>query len=127
MSEDLWQVVLYLHLLAMAFFVGGQIVIAAALVPVERSNPDPARLRATARRVGYGTVVALAILLATGIAMASHYSLWESGTLQVKLALVALLLLLTGLHLRFPRAHALQGAIFVISLAVVWLGLDLAT
>ena len=29
MSEDLWQVVLYLHLLAMAFFVGGQIVIAS--------------------------------------------------------------------------------------------------
>ncbi len=126
MSEDLWQVVLYLHLLAMAFFVGGQIVIAAALVPVERTNPDPARLRATARRFGYGSVVALAVLLASGIAMASHYELWKSDTLQLKLGFVALLLVLTGLHLRFPRAHALQGAIFLLSLAVVWLGLDLA-
>ena len=120
------QVVLYLHVLAMAFFVGGQIVIAAALVPVERTNPDPARLRATARRFGYGTLVALAVLLASGIAMASHYSLWGSGTLQLKLGLVAAVLVLTGLHLRHPRAHALQGAIFLLSLAIVWLGLDLA-
>ena len=127
MSEELWQVVLYLHLLAMAFFVGGQIFIAAALVPVERANPDPARLRATARRFGYGTLPALAVLLVTGIAMASHYSLWEVGTLQLKLGFVAALLVLTGLHLRFPRAHALQGAIFLLSLVVVWLGLDLAS
>jgi uncharacterized membrane protein len=121
------QVALYLHVLAMAFFVGGQIVIAATLVPVERSNPDPDRLRAVARRFGYGTLVALAVLLATGIAMASHYSLWESGTLQLKLGLVAAVLVLTALHLRFPRAHALQAAIFVLSLAIVWLGLDLAS
>lgn len=41
-----WRVVLYLHLLAMAFFVGGLLVIGAALVPVERRAPEPERMRA---------------------------------------------------------------------------------
>jgi hypothetical protein len=74
--EGIWQLVLYLHLLAMAFFVGGQLLIAAAVVPVERANPDRARMRGIARRFGYGSVVALLVLLATGIAMASHLDLW---------------------------------------------------
>jgi uncharacterized membrane protein len=124
--EGIWQVVLYLHLLAMAFFLGGQLLIAVALVPVERANPDPERLRAVARRFGYGSVVALSVLLATGIAMASHLNLWDSGTLQAKLGLVALVLVLTGVHLRYPRAHALQALIFLLTLAIVWLGVDLA-
>jgi uncharacterized membrane protein len=124
--EGAWQFVLYLHLLAMAFFVGGQLLIAAAVVPVERANPDPERLRSIARRFGYGTLVALGVLLATGIAMASHLSLWGSGTLQAKLGLVALVLVLTAVHLRYPRAHALQALIFLASLVIVWLGLDLA-
>ncbi len=124
---DAWELVVYLHLLAMAFFVGGQILIAAAVVPVERENPDPERLRAIARRFGWGTLIALAILLITGTAMASHYSLWGSHTLRLKLVLVGLVLVLTAVHLRFPRMHSLQAAIFVSSLAIVWLGVDLGS
>jgi uncharacterized membrane protein len=124
-ETDLWQGVLYLHLLAMAFFVGGQLLLAAAVVPVERANPDPERMRAIARRFGFGSLVALVLLLATGTAMASHYELWDSGTLQAKLGLVALVIALTLVHLRFPRAHALQAAIFLATLAIVWLGLDI--
>ncbi|HEU4803067.1 MAG TPA: hypothetical protein VFS73_07820 [Solirubrobacterales bacterium] len=121
-----WQAVLYVHLLAMAFFLGGQLVVGLALVPVERKNPDPERLRAVARRFGIGSAVALGVLLATGIAMASHFSLWSLDTLQIKLVLVAVLIVLTLVHLRFPRAHALQAAILLLTLAVVWLGLDIA-
>ena len=121
-----WLAVLYLHLLAMAFFVGGQLLIAVAVVPVERRQPEPERLRAIARRFGYGTLVALAVLLASGAAMASHLHLWHSSTLQLKLGLVALVLVLTVVHLRHPRAHALQALIFLGSLAIVWLGVDLA-
>ena len=120
-----WQAVLYVHLLAMAFFLGGQLVVGLALVPVERKNPDPERLRAVARRFGIGSAAALGVLLATGIAMASHFSLWSLDTLQVKLVLVAVLIVLTLVHLRFPRAHALQAAILLLTLAVVWLGLDI--
>ena len=121
-----WQAVLYVHLLAMAFFLGGQLVVGLALVPVERQNPDPERLRAVARRFGIGSAAALVVLLATGIAMASHFSLWSLDTLQIKLVLVAVLIVLTLVHLRFPRAHALQVAILLLTLAVVWLGLDIA-
>ena len=120
-----WQAVLYVHLLAMAFFLGGQLVVGLALVPVERKNPDPERLRAVARRFGIGSAAALGVLLATGIAMASHFSLWSLDTLQIKLVLVAVLIVLTLVHLRFPRAHALQAAILLLTLAVVWLGLDI--
>ena len=118
-----WQGVLYLHVVAMAFFVGGQLVIGAAVVPVERARPDPDRLRAVARRFGFGSLVALLVLLATGIAMATHFELWDSSTLQLKLGLVAVVLVLTAAHLRFPRLHALQAAILLLSLVIVWLGL----
>lgn len=129
MSEhDLWQAVLYLHLLAMAFFVGGQLVFGIAVVPVLRGDPDPerARMRAVARRFGSGSLIALGILVATGWAMASHYDLFDSSTLQWKLGLVVLVIGLTLLHLRRPKLHALQGAILLASLVIVWLGLELA-
>ena len=122
----LWQSVLYLHLVAMAFFLGGQLVIAVAVVPVERRAPDRERLRAVARRFGFGSLVALGVLLATGVAIASHYGLWDDGTLQVKLALVGLVIILTLAHLRYPRMHALQGAILLATLAIAWLGLELS-
>lgn len=126
MSEsDLWQGVLYLHLLAMAFFVGGQLVFGIAVVPALRGDADRERLRAIARRFGFGTLAALAVLIASGWAMATHYDLFGDSTLQLKLALVGLVVALTLLHLRFPRLHALQGAILLASLVVVWLGVDL--
>jgi len=122
-----WQAVLYLHLLAMAFFVGGQLVFGLAVVPILRSDPDPerARMRAVARRFGYGSLAALGVLLLTGWAMASHYDLWDSSTLQWKLVLVGLVIVLTLVHLRRPKLHALQGAILLASLGIVWLGLEL--
>ena len=122
-----WQAVLYLHLLAMAFFVGGQLVFGLAVVPVLRGDPDPdrTRMRAVARRFGYGSLAALGVLLVTGWAMASHYDLWDSSTLQWKLALVGLVIALTLVHLKRPKLHALQGAILLASLVIVWLGLDL--
>jgi uncharacterized membrane protein len=124
-----WQAVLYLHLLAMAFFVGGQLVFGIAVVPILRGDPDPerTRMRGVARRFGYGSLAALGVLVLTGWAMASHYELWDSSTLQWKLGLVVLVVALTLLHLRLPKLHALQGAILLASLAIVWLGLELAT
>jgi uncharacterized membrane protein len=116
----------WLHVLAMAFFVGGQMFLAAVVVPVERSAPDRERLRAIARRFGYGTLVAIGVLLVTGSIMASHYDKWDDTVLEVKLGLVAVVALLVVWHMRRPMLHALEGAIFVASLAIVWLGLVLA-
>jgi uncharacterized membrane protein len=126
---DGWRVVLYLHLLSMAFFVGGQLVFGLAVVPLLRGDDDRdrERLRSVARRFGYGSVAALIVLVITGWAMASHFQLWDSSTLQWKLALVALVVALVLVHLRWSKLHALQGAILIASLVIVWLGLRLAT
>lgn len=120
-----WLAVRWLHLLAMAFFVGGQILLVVAVVPVERRAPDREHLRAIARRFGYGTLAAIAVLLATGAAMASRFESWGDPTLHVKLALVALVAVLVVWHIRRPTMHVLEAAVFLISLAIVWLGLSL--
>ncbi|HEX7060188.1 MAG TPA: hypothetical protein VF176_10090 [Solirubrobacterales bacterium] len=125
-DHDLWQGVLYLHLLAMAFFVGGQLVFGIAVVPVLRGDVDRERMRAVARRFGYGSLLALGVLIATGWAMAAHYDLFGDSTLQWKLGLVGLVIALTLVHLRRPKLHALQAAVLLASLAIVWLGVDLA-
>jgi uncharacterized membrane protein len=122
---EVWLAVRWLHLLAMAFFVGGQLLLAVGVVPVERRSPDPERLRAIAQRFGYGTLVALVVLLATGIAMATRFETWGDPTLHVKLGLVAVVAGLVAWHLRRPTLHFLQAGIFVASLAIVWLGISL--
>ena len=119
-----WEAVRWLHLLAMAFFVGGQLMLAAVVVPAARD--DRPRMRAIARRFGWGTLAAVTVLLATGIPLASHFSQWDNGTLHVKLALVGVVAALIGWHLRRPEWRALDGVIFLVSLAIAWLGVSLA-
>lgn len=121
-----WLAVRFVHVVAVAFFVGGQLFLASTVVPVERRHPDRERLRAIARRFGAATLVAIAVLLATGSALASHEHDWSSPTLHVKLGLVAATALLVVWHMRRPAMHVLEGAIFIVSLAIVWLGLSLA-
>ena len=125
-GNDLWQAVLYVHLVSMAFFLGGQMVFGIAVVPVLRGGADPGPMRAIARRFGYGSLVALGLLIASGSALASHLGLFDSSTLQWKLGLVGLVVALTLLHMRLPKAHALQAAVLLATLGIVWLGLDLA-
>lgn len=120
-----WQLVRWLHLLAMAFFVGGQLMLAAIVVPVLRGG-DREVLRAAARRFGIGSLGALAVLVITGSAMAGHFSDWGRGLLHVKLALVVAAIVLVLVHMRRPKWHALEGGVFVVSLVIVWLGVRLA-
>ena len=122
----LWDGVLWLHLTAMAFFVGGQLMLAAVLVPVLRGLDGGAPLRSAARRFGFGTLAAILVLIATGAAMASHFHKWGDSTLQVKLGLVALVAVLIHAHMRRPAWHVLDAAIFLVSLAIVWLGIAVA-
>jgi uncharacterized membrane protein len=125
MSATGWLAVRWLHVLAMALFVGGQLVLVVAVIPALHTDQRPA-LRAVARRFGWASLAALGVLIATGSALASHDMRWDSGTLQVKLALVIGLAALIAWHLRRPGGHAIEGAIFLVSLAIVWLGLALA-
>lgn len=123
---DGWDLVLWLHLLAMAFFVGGQIFLAAVALPVlRRAGDDRTAIRAVARRFGWGTLAAIAVLLVTGAAMAGHYELWSDGTLHSKLGLVAVVGGLVVWHMRAPGNHVLEGLIFLGSLAIVLLGVQI--
>lgn len=134
-----WNFVVWLHLLGMAFFVGGQVMLAAVVVPVLRS--DRAGLVSAVRRFGVGTLIAFVVLIATGVALATHEHRWGDSTLQVKLGLVALVLALIAAHARWPAVrgaeggaassarmwrHVLELVIFAVSLAIVWLGIVLA-
>ena len=122
--DDVW---LFLHLIAMAFFVGGQLFLAGVAVPaLRRHNVDRTAIREIARRFGVGSILALAVLLVTGAAMASEHDLWSDGALHVKLALVVAIIGLTLIHTRRPRQGALEGVIFLLTLGVVGLGVSLA-
>ncbi|GBD46405.1 hypothetical protein JDY09_00990 [Thermoleophilum album] len=123
---ELWYAIRFLHVLAMAFFIGGQLLLAAAVVPVMRGNDPGARMRQIARRFGWGTLVAIAVLFVTGAAMAGEYHRWSDPALHVKLTLVAVVAGLVFWHMRRPDLRAIDGAIFLLSLAIVWLGITIA-
>ena len=116
---NFWNGVLWVHLLAMAFFVGGQLMLAGVVVPLLRGG-DRELLRAAARRFGLGTLIAIIVLVITGSMMASHLHRWSDSTLQVKIGLLVLVGVLIGVHSRRPEWHALDAAIFVVSLAIVF-------
>src|SRR3712207_1966444 len=98
----------WLHLVSMAFFVGGQLVLVAAVLPA-LSKRDREGLRDVARRFGWGSLVALAVLAGTGAAMASEYGRWDDSTLHLKLGLVAIAVLLIVAHIRRPEWAPLEG------------------
>ena len=119
------ELVLFVHVIAMAFFVGGQMMLAATIVPVERSNPDPSRMKAIAQNFGWGSLVAIGVAIFTGMLLASHYNLWSDGALHIKLTLLVLTLVALFAHMKYPKVHALMGLTFLLTLGVVWFGLEL--
>jgi hypothetical protein len=83
-------------------------------------------MRAVARRFAWRSLVAVGVLLATGIALATRFGQWAQPALHVKLVLVVVVGLLIVWHMRRPDLRVLEGAIFIASLVIVWLGLTLA-
>ena len=122
---DKWTLVRFLHLLAIAFFVGGQLMLAIVVTPALRGQ-DPELMRSAARRFGIGSLVALIVIIATGAMMASHYHRWGDSVLQAKIALLFLVFVLTGLHTATPYTRLLSLATLALSIAIVYLGVDLA-
>jgi len=123
---DAWTLIRFLHLVALAFFVGGQLMLVVAVVPAVRRHGDEVAMRAVARRFGIGSLVAILVLIATGVAMASHLARWQDDVLQVKLMLVVLIGVLIAFHIVTPSSRALSITLFLVSLAVVWLGVELS-
>jgi putative copper export protein len=122
-----WEIVRFLHLVAMAFFVGGQLMLVAVAVvtPAVRRHGSDEAMRAAARRFGIGSVIALVVLIATGAAMASHFARWDDPALQAKLALLVLVFVLIGLHVATPYMRAVSIGTLVVSLLIVWFGVKL--
>ena len=68
---------------------------------------------------------AIAIAVITGTMLASHENRWSDFALQLKLGFVVLVGVLIWWHMKRPGNHVLEGAIFVVSLIIVWLGVTL--
>jgi putative copper export protein len=120
-----WDLVRYLHLLGVALFVGGQLMLVLVVTPTLRGQ-DPALMRGAARRFGIASVVALVVIVVTGAALASHFDRWGDSTLHWKIGLLVLVFVLTGLHTKVPYARAISYAVLVISLVIFYLGVALA-
>jgi putative copper export protein len=120
-----WTVVRFLHIVGITFFVGGQLMLVAAVAPAIRKRGDDQTMQSIARRFGIGSTVALGLAVATGVAMASHFSLWDSRTLQVKLMVLVLVGVLTGLHIMAPKSRAVSYGVVLSSLVVLWFGVKL--
>lgn len=121
---DTWNLVLFFHLVGIAFFVGGQLMLAIVVAPALRGQ-DEGLMRGAAKRFGIASVAALAVIVASGIALASHYQLWGSSTLQAKIGLLGLVLVLVALHTVTPYTRAISITVLLTSLVIVWLGVDL--
>ena len=119
----MWTFIRFLHIVALAFFVGGQLLLVAAVTPAVRVHETA--MRRVAVRFGAGSAVALLVLIATGAAMASHFALWDDPTLHAKLALLVLVFVLVGLHVVSPKSRALSWGTLATSVGIIWLGVKL--
>ena len=120
-----WTLVRFLHIAGISFFIGGQLLVAVAVAPVLRKRGEEQAMRMIARRFALASVIALAVAISTGIAMASHFSMWGVHVLQVKLMVLVLVFVLTGLHIASPKSQPVALAVVAASLVVLWLGVKL--
>src|SRR5689334_629775 len=116
----------YLHELSFIFFVGGQLLLVVAVTPAIRRHGSDAAMKEAARRFGMGSALALVVLIATGVAMASHFDDWDRPALHVKLGLLVVVLVLLVLHIVRPRTRGISLAMLAASLLIVWFGVQLA-
>ncbi|MGD9696196.1 MAG: DUF4149 domain-containing protein [Thermoleophilia bacterium] len=124
MSDDVWTLVRFLHVLGAACWVGGMIVLGAVAVPAARRAGDRAAGRrvvtSAARRFGVVGAVAFALLIATGFALIDHRgiavgNLAESDygrRILAKIGLLAAMGVVTLLHALWqgPRARRADEA-----------------
>lgn len=122
---NFWTFLVFLHGIAWAFFLGGQIFLAANVVPVLVGKSDRESIRAIARRFGVGSLIALGVLVLTGMMLASHFSLWDYGPFHVKMALVIATIVSLLIHLTRGESHMWMGITFLLTLATVYAGINL--
>ena len=139
----LWTFVLFTHIVAATFWVGGQLMLVLVMMPVMRKTARPELLGEIARLSGrrfakVSNFGLFPVLVATGILMAWHDGLRMSNVnstsfghvLEVKVVVVALVLGLAGAHgvaaRRFSRRGVRSLAMVTMALSVVILALAAA-
>lgn len=122
--DSLW---LTLHLFGIIFFVGGQMAMVAAVSPTLRgAEGGEDAMRQIAKRFGIGSAVALLVVIGSGVSMAIDDKKFDEPILHAKMGILALIFVLTALHTKVPYTRALSLTIFVLSLVLVVLGVQLA-
>jgi|GEM_PF-505970 len=119
-SEWIWAAIRWFHLVALSFWLGGQLFLVLVVRPVlSRTVPDRAQRTALTATLGrrYSPLawVSLGIMIVTGLLLGTHRGVqwtalpsWHAGygrTLAIKMLLVGVVLALTVLHGRLigPR------------------------
>lgn len=114
----LWFAAIALHILAAVSWIGGMLFLSLVLAPLVRSgnvtSAFPAVFRAAAQRFRLVVWSAMAVLLITGPLLVHQRGVsltdlaqWPK-VLQIKIGLVAVLLLLTFAHDRLPGSRVGQ-------------------
>jgi putative copper export protein len=146
-----WTIVMFLHVLAAAVWIGGQALLFAAVPVVRRGAGADAQavLRGVARRYALLAGPALVLLALTGPLLAGHIGVHAGSLLDTrdgrlvaaKGALLVVIVALTAVHAvlgariaRGEGAERLRRVSFRVSLAnfglglcVLWLAAELAT
>ncbi|WP_298404112.1 hypothetical protein [Ferrimicrobium sp.] len=144
-GDLLWSLVLFVHILAATFWVGGQLMLATVVVPLVRKS-RPELLREIARLAGRRFAVLtnfglLPTLVVTGVLLAWHdgvrldnLSTTAFGrVLEIKVVLVVAVFILASMHGAIARrlsrkwVRGLAIATIILSVAVVALAAMLAT
>jgi putative copper export protein len=143
MGTLIWSLVVFIHILAATFWVGGQLMLAVVVLPLLRRGARPEVVRDLAGAVGrrFATVTnfgLLPALVATGALLAWHDGVRPDNlittpfgrVLLVKVVLVAVVFTLAGLHgvavQRLSRRGARGLALATLLLSIAILGLAAA-
>jgi uncharacterized membrane protein len=124
-----WTAIRFVHVLSAVAWVGVQLTL-FALFPVLRRQLEAEQFRVVARSAGMRlagvAVLALPLLLATGLAMASHeVPSDERGWVIAKLVIWVLVLAVFAGHAATAARNRrvwLSGAMLALSLAAVFIG-----
>lgn len=125
------QTLLFIHLLCVSLWVGGQLFLLAVVMPAARKLPAEQRtdtIRAVARQYGVVSVPVLLLIVLTGGAMAGrlHLSMSDNTAFEYKMICVAIAIGFTVLHIVAGRKHNLRlsriatAVTGIASIAAVW-------
>ena len=117
-----WELVRFLHLAGMAFFVGGQLMLVAVVTPVVRQYGSDEAMRAAAKRFGIGSAIALVVF---ALVTLGHFRLrTETGAKMWMLVLATVTTIAVFVTFVFttlvnePKTMITMGVILLVSLAL---------